>query len=67
LPKPADRQSLTVRLAPDLRRRVRALAFELDATIQDLLIAGLNRIFTERGLDPIDPKSAIVPPTRKRK
>jgi hypothetical protein len=48
-------------------RRVKELALALDASTLELIIAGLNRIFTERGLEPLDPESTILPPAKQRR
>ena len=57
-----DRRNLTVRLTPMQWRRVRDLALDLDVTVQDMLVAGLNRIFTEQNLQPLNPTLCLPPP-----
>jgi hypothetical protein len=61
------RRTLTIRLPVPQWRRVKELALEIDCSVQELTIAGWNRMFAERGLDLLDPDSAIVPPKKKRK
>lgn len=58
-----DRRNLTVRLTPLQWRRVRDLALDLDVTVQDMLVAGLNRIFTEHDRQPLNPTLGLPPPT----
>ncbi len=61
------RRTMTVRLTQPQWRRVRAFALELDTSVQDMLIAGLNRIFVEHGQEQVDPDSPLLPPGRKRR
>jgi hypothetical protein len=53
---------MTLRLPPDQWRRSKDLCLDLNCTMSELVIAGLNRVFTERGLEPLDPASTILPP-----
>ena len=59
------RRTMTIRLPVPQWRRVKELALDIDCSVQELTIAGLNRIFVERGEEPLDPESTILPPTKK--
>jgi hypothetical protein len=61
------RRTMTIRLPVPQWRRVKELALEIDCSVQELTVAGWNRIFAERGLELLDPDSPIAPPTRKRR
>jgi hypothetical protein len=61
------RKMLSVRLTHPQWRRVRTFAVDLDTTVQDLLVAGLNRLFAEHSQEVLDPDSPLLPPTKKRK
>ncbi len=68
---PADnvpaRRSLTVRLTPPQLKRIKAFAVEVELTVQDLLVAGLNCVFAQHSLDPIDPEVRLLPPPKTRR
>ncbi len=57
-----ERRNLTVRLTPTQWRRVRDLALDLDVTVQDMLVAGLNRIFIENRRPPLHSKLGFLDP-----
>ncbi len=61
------RRTLTIRLPVPHWRRVKELALELDCNVQELTVAGWNRLFAERGYELLDPDSTIVPPAKRRK
>ena len=58
----SERRNLTVRLSPAEWRRVRELALDLEITVQDMLVAGLNRIFVEQQREPLNPNLHLLPP-----
>ena len=43
----------TVYLLPDEHKRVRRLALDLDVSVHELLLLGLDRLLTERGEAPV--------------
>jgi hypothetical protein len=64
---PERRKDITLRLTIPQWTRVKALSVEIEQSMQQIAIAGINRIFQERGHDPLDPESTILPTSKKRK
>jgi hypothetical protein len=65
-PVASPRRTMTIRLSVPQWRRVKELALEIDCSVQDLAVAGFNRMFAERGLELLDPESTLRPPAKKR-
>jgi hypothetical protein len=61
-------KTLVARFTVPQWRRLRGLAVELDTSIQQLFIAGLSRLLTERDQPPLNPEAPDFhpPPTKKR-
>lgn len=57
----------SVRLPPDQWRRVKDESLDLDTTMNDLIVCGLNMYFTAKGQPPLDPDCPIKPPKHKSK
>jgi hypothetical protein len=64
---PERRKDITLRLTIPQWTRVKALSVDMEQPIQQLMLAGFNRIFVERGMEPLDPDSPLLPPTKKRR
>jgi hypothetical protein len=60
-------KTLVARFSVPQWRRIRGLAVDLDTTIQNLIVAGLGRLFTERGQQPLDPDAPDFPLEPKKK
>lgn len=48
-----ERIPLTVRLEPGQWRRIKELALDERASVQELAVRGLSRLLEEKGLDPL--------------
>jgi hypothetical protein len=48
------RKNLSLRLTRDQWLRISRLALDMDASVQELALQGLSRLFTDRGLPPLE-------------
>jgi hypothetical protein len=59
----AETSAVVCYLLPEERKRLRQLALDLDTTVQELLLQGLDHVFAQHGQSPVN----RYVPLRKRR